>query len=69
MGYGLPLWPTKIHTIIFLAEDERVPLALKEKATSFLLKELYNDIKKEFKRLNDIIDRNNIINIYLKIND
>ena len=37
-----------LDTIIFLAEDERVPLALKEKATSFLLKELYNGTNYEY---------------------
>ena len=37
-----------LDTIIFLAEDERVPLALKEKATSFLLKELYNATNYEY---------------------
>ena len=38
----------RFNTIIFLAEDERVPLALKEKATSFLLKELYNGTNYEY---------------------
>ena len=37
-----------LDTIIFLAEDERAPLALKEKATSFLLKELYNGTNYEY---------------------
>ncbi|WP_314054885.1 hypothetical protein [Capnocytophaga gingivalis] len=37
-----------LDTIIFLAEDERVPLALKEKATSFLIKELYNGTNYEY---------------------
>ena len=37
-----------LDTIIFLAEDERVPLALKEKAASFLLKELYNGTNYEY---------------------
>ena len=37
-----------LDTIIFLAEDERVPLALKEKATSFLAKELYNATNYEY---------------------
>ena len=37
-----------LDTIIFLAEDERVSLALKEKATSFLLKELYNGTNYEY---------------------
>jgi len=37
-----------LDTIIFLAEDERVPLALKEKATSFLKKELYNGTNYEY---------------------
>ena len=37
-----------LDTIIFLAEDERVPLVLKEKATSFLLKELYNGTNYEY---------------------
>ena len=37
-----------LDTIIFLAEDERVLLALKEKATSFLIKELYNGTNYEY---------------------
>ena len=37
-----------LDTIIFLAEDERVPLTLKEKAASFLLKELYNGTNYEY---------------------